>query len=143
MAIGVVLHNPFGHSLEYSGLPGLGRGNDHCPLPFSERAEEVDDPVGVVRLPSIGSPTLQDQGFIGMLGAELGKERSPREILRRDSVDNRQVLQRGTLAVLRSIADSAGEFVSGSKVEFLDNPGADIDIIVPRSVSRFRAPDEA
>jgi len=112
-------------------------------LPFPERAEQVDDPIRVIRLSPVCAATFKPERLIRMLGAELGEEGSSGEILRPEPVDHGKVLQRRALSVLRAISHRARELIPRSKIEFLDDPGADIDVVIPRSVCRFPASDEA
>jgi len=78
-----------------------------------------------------------------MLGAELGEEGSPGELLRPEPIDHGKVLQRRAFSVLRAIPYGARELIPRAEVEFLDDPGADIDVVISRGVCRFPASDEA
>jgi hypothetical protein len=77
-----------------------------------------------------------------VLGAELGKERATRELLRRDAVDGNEVPKGRAFAVFGAFSHLPLELVSGSKVEFLDYPGTDIDVVLSRSIGFFPTPDE-
>ena len=143
MAIRMIRYDALGHGLQDRSLPRLGRRHDHGPLSLPEGAEKVDDAVGRIWAPPDGPTTFQDQGFIGVLGAELGKEGATRKFLGRDPIDPVQMPERSALPILGAFPDISLEFIPGSEVELLDNPGADIDVIFPGGVGPFPTTDEA
>ena len=143
MAVGVIGDDSLGHGLQDSGLPGFRRSHDHCPLPFPEWAEEIDDAIGGVRAALDGPAALQLQGFIGVLSTQLGKEGAPRQFFGGNPIDLVQVAEWGALPILGTLSDISLEFVPGAEFELLNNPGADIDVVLPGSVGTFPTTDEA
>ena len=49
----IVLHYALRHCLQHHRLARLGGGDDHRALPLTERAEQVDNAIGVVLLAAI------------------------------------------------------------------------------------------
>lgn len=96
----------------------------------------------MIGLSPVGSSALQSKRVVGMLGAELGKERTPRKLFRAQSVDHGEMLEGRALSVLGAVSHRSRELIPRPEVEFLDYPSPDVDVVVAWSVCRFPAADE-
>jgi hypothetical protein len=96
----------------------------------------------MVRMTPIRTAALQVEGLVGMLGSQLGEERATGHLFRGNPIHQGEVFQRGTLTILRSIPHGAPELVAGPEIEFLNNSGTDVDVVIAWSVCRFPASDE-
>ncbi len=138
----VVLHDALGHGLQHHGLTGARRRDDHRPLPLAERAEQVDHPVRVVRLPAASEATLEEQLFVGVERAEAVELGAARDLLGRLPVDAVDPRERGVLPALRRQSDLADDLVAGAEVIALHQLGRDVHIPVAREVAGVAAAQE-
>ena len=125
-------------------FPALAGRHDHRALALPERAEKVDHPVRVVRLPAVGRhPALENQMLARMHGRQPRETRAVAGLVRRPTVDELESGQRRSLAVLRTSADETPEFVARPESEAGDDLAADVDVVPTRCVSGFPAPYES
>ena len=142
MDVRVIADNSLCPCLETRGLTSLGRGNDHGPLTFSERTEEIDDPVRLIGAASKRPAAFQGERFVGVLCPHLGEERTVREFLGGNSIDRVQMPERRALPIIGSFPDLPKQFVSGAKVELLNNPGTNVNVVFPGGIGFFLTPDK-
>ena len=139
----MVGHDALSDGLKHHGLPGLGRRHDQCSLAFSERTEEIDDAVGVVRAPASGEAALEHKLFVGVLGAQPVKLSSMAELVRRATVDREDLPKRRALAVAGRLTRDPDDLVPASEVPPADDLLADVDVVVAGQVTGPRVSYEA
>ena len=123
-------------------FPALAGGHDHRPLSLAEGAKQVDHTVGVVRLAPHRASTLEAEQLVGVYRREAVEVGAPPRLLGIPAVDYGQVDERRALPVLGPLADLAPELVTRAQSELLDDPAADVDVVVAGEVTRLAAPDE-
>ena len=73
----------------------------------------------------------------------MGEYGPPGEVFGRNPVDQSEVSERRALPVFRFLPNISLDFVTGPEVEFLDYPGAYIDVVLTRGIGSFPTPDKA
>ena len=78
----IVIFDGTGHLFEQGRLTGLGRGDDHAPLAFADRTDQVHDPHG-----DAGAFPFQADPFIRKYRCHVFKVIAPVAFFRRQAVD--------------------------------------------------------
>ena len=142
LRLGEVAGNTLGDGLQDHRLARLGGSNNHGALALADRAEQVDDTIGVVWLAETEQAALELDTLLGVRGAQLVEVGSAVECAGILTVDAVHPAEGRTLVAPGRLACETGDLVAGPQSKLLDHLLAYVDVVPGGLVAMLAESDE-